>query len=75
MYPSGYVLKAVSEFPATKLTLAGIAEHHGAVNGEAVVEGLVGEGRLVMIGEKKGARYCLPENAPRNRKKARRARA
>lgn len=67
MYPSGYVLKAVSEFPATKLTLAGIAEHHGAVNGEAVVEGLVGE--------KKAARYCLPENAPRNRKKARRAKA
>lgn len=75
MHPSGYVLKAVSEFPATKVTLAGIAEHHGALDGEAVVDGLISERRLVMIGERKAARYCLPEKAPRNRKKARRARA
>lgn len=75
MRPSGYVLKAVSEFPATKLTLAGIAERHGAISGEAVVDGLLSERRLVMIGERKAARYCLPENAPRNRKAARRAKA
>jgi hypothetical protein len=74
MHPSGYVLKAVSEFPATKVTLAGIAVHHGALDGEAVVDGLISERRLVMIGERKAARYCLPERAPRNRKSARRAR-
>lgn len=72
MFPSSWVLKAVAEFPATKNTLAGVAEHHGAKDGSAVVDGLVSERRLVMIGEKKAARYCLPELAPRRRKSARR---
>lgn len=72
MLPSAWVLRAVSEFPATKNTLAGIAERHGAINGDAVVDGLVSERRLVMIGEKRATRYCLPEKAPRNRKSARR---
>ena len=72
MFPSGWVLKAVATFPATRLTLAGIAERHGAKDGDAVVDGLLSEGRLVMIGEKRASRYCLPENAPRNRKNARR---
>ena len=75
MLPSVWVLRAVREFPATKTTLAGIAERHGAIDGEAVVDGLVSERRMVMIGDRRGARYCLPENAPRNRKQARRARA
>lgn len=74
MLPSAWVLRAVSEFPATRNTLAGIAERHGAKDGSAVVDGLVGEGRLVMIGEKRASRYCLPEKAPRRRKSARRRR-
>lgn len=63
MFPSGYVLKAVAEFPATRNTLCGIAERHGAKDGFAVVDGLISEGRLVMLGKNKGARYALPSKA------------
>lgn len=74
MFPSGWVLKAVATFPATRNTLAGVAERHGAKDGDAVVDGLISEGRLVMIGEKRAARYCLPEKAPRNKRAARKRR-
>lgn len=67
--PSTWVLKAVATFPATRITLAGIAENHGAKNGDAVVDGLLSEGRLVMLGEGKGARYALPGTKAKRRRK------
>ncbi len=61
--PSQVVLEGVSEFPSTRLVLATLAERAGAKDGSAVVTGLVGEGRLVMIGNKKMARYGTPAQA------------
>jgi len=72
MFPSQWVLRAVAIFPATRAVLETLAERHGAKSGQAVVDGLLSEGRLVMLGERRAARYCLPQNAPRNRKRARR---
>jgi hypothetical protein len=56
--PSEVVLEAVDEIPAPMSVIAQLAENAGAKDGVALVKGLVSEGRLVMIGEKKNARYC-----------------
>lgn len=68
MFPSGWVLKALKAFPATRNTLAGIAEKHGAINGEAVVDGLVSERRVEMTGKGPGTRYHLPGTKKRRRR-------
>ncbi len=70
MLPSAWVLRAVSDFPATRLTLETLAERHGAKSGKGVVDGLISEGRLVMIGERRGARYGLPGRKVVRRKRA-----
>jgi hypothetical protein len=66
--PRNWVLKTVEEFPATRLVLETIAEHHGARNGKVVVNKLIDAGKLVMIGDKRGARYALPGTKPRRKR-------
>lgn len=49
--------------PTRSETLAHFAERHGARNGEAVVNGLLGSGDLVVIGWARGARLGTPAQA------------
>lgn len=67
--PGTWVLKAVSEIPATRRVLETLAEIHGAKDGKAVVDELIAAGKLVMIGERKGARYALPGTQERRKRK------
>lgn len=48
--------------PARRNTLVGIAEHHGATDAKALVDGLIKSGKLVKVcGSRRGARYGRPE--------------
>ena len=61
MTPGKWVLRAVEEFPARRLTLEALAEHHGAPSGKLVLTSLITDGTLVRYGPRNDARYGLPK--------------
>lgn len=68
MTPSKWVLRAVEEFPARRLTLEALAEHHGAPSGKSVLTSLIDKGLLVWIGPRVDSRLTVPKKGVRTRK-------
>jgi len=65
MKPATRILRAVQPDrggPTHRTVLEHLAEHHGAACGKTLIKDLIVAGKLVLYGQKRGARWGLPKS-------------
>lgn len=70
MTPEAWLIRAVTEIPATRRTCLALLEHHGAHDARAAMKALLLAGSIEKTGSTRKARYRVPVDNPKNSRKA-----